>query len=217
MALKLYFWPTANGIKIPIMLEELDIPFESVPLNIRNGEHKTAAFAALNPNVKIPVLVVEAANKDLVLNESAAILTYLAEREGRFLPRDSSGRQAVLAWLFWHAAHQVPTLGLYQRLHEQIPEQAGDALRRTVLGDVAQIYRRLENQLAHSAYVAGEYSIADIAVYPWIQPRRQGQDIASYPNLQRWYETVRSRPAVIRAYDFGQKLAPTEKSLQDWR
>lgn len=216
--LTLHFWPTGNGIKIPILLEELGLEFRPVLHNIRLGAHKTPEFAALNPHVKIPVLVDEPEGRArIVINESPAILSYLAEREGRFLPIERAARYAVQSWLFWHSAHLAPTLGLYQRLHEQIPEQATDALRQTVKDDVARIYARLDSHFTSHPYLAGDYSIADIAVFAWIQPRRQGQTLAAYPQLARWYEAICARPAVLRAYDYGRSIAPEEKALQDWR
>lgn len=216
----LYFWPTANGIKIPLLLEELGVAFRPFLLNIRAGEHKTEVFRQLNPNGKIPVIVDHApANGDgpLVVFESAAILIYLAEKHGRFLAGDLKGKYAALEWLFWHSAHLIPALGQYQKFREQIPVQATDPLLQAAQDDVARVYQVLDAHLAGSEYLAGEYSIADIAIYPWIQPHRQGQSLIHYPNLARWYDSIRARPAVTRAYAQGLKDAPAEKSLADWR
>lgn len=218
--LELYFWPTANGIKIPILLEELGVAFRPLPLNIRAGEHRTESFAKLNPNGLIPVLVDhEAVNGGgpLTVFESAAILLYLAEKHRRFIPSDPYARFATLEWLFWHAAHIPSGFGQYLKFHEQIPDQVPDSLKYSSRNEVTRLYRVLETRLGEADYLGGEYSIADIAMLPWVQPRRQGQDLADYPQLARWYASVRSRPAVVRAYDYGRLVAPAEKSLVDWR
>ncbi|MBS1154557.1 MAG: putative glutathione S-transferase [Proteobacteria bacterium] len=215
----LYFWPTANGIKIPILLQELGILFRPFPLNIRTGEHKTEAFRKLNPNLKIPVIVDSepvGGGAPVTVFESSAILVYLAEKYGQLLPANQQGRYTVLEWLFWHAAHVTSAFGQYQKFHEQIPEQVSDSLKQSALDEVTRLYQVLEARLAEADYLAGEYSIADIALYPWIQPRRQGQNLADYPHLARWYANVRARPAVERAYQYGLSLAPAEKSLIDW-
>lgn len=216
----LHFWPTANGIKIPILLEELAVEFRSFPLNIRAGEHRTEAFGQLNPNLKIPVIVdwePSGGGEPVTVFESAAILLYLAEKYGRFVPYGLHDNTRVLEWLFWHSAHLIPALGSYQRFVEQIPEQVSAPLLSSTKDEVLRIYRVLDGELAARDYLAGEYSIADIAVFPWIQPRRQGQSLADFPHLSRWYERVRSRPAIERAYRYGRTLAPQEKSLADWR
>jgi len=215
----LYFWPTANGIKIPLLLAELDVPFEPKLLNIRNGEHRTEFFAKLNPNGLIPVLVDHqpaGGGAPLTVFESAAILLYLAEKYGRFLGRDPHSRLATIEWLFWHAAHVPSAFGQYQRFHEQIPQEVPESLKQGALNAVSRLYRVLETRLAEVDYLGGEYSIADIAMFPWLQPRRQGQDLADYPHLARWYASVRSRPAVVRTYDDARLVAPAEKSLADW-
>lgn len=215
----LYYWPTANGIKIPLLLAELGVPFEPKLLNIRTGEHRTEFFAKLNPNGLIPVLVDHqptGGGASVTVFESAAILLYLAEKYGRFFGRDQHARLVTIEWLFWHAAHVPSAFGLYQRFHEQIPQEVPESLKQGALNAVSRLYRVLETRLGEADYLGGEYSIADIAMFPWLQPRRQGQDLAGYPHLTRWYASIRSRPAVVRAYDDARLVAPAEKSLADW-
>jgi GSH-dependent disulfide-bond oxidoreductase len=217
--LDLYFWPTANGIKIPVLLEELGVTFHPIPLNIRVGEHKTDEFRRLNPNLKIPVLVDrdEVTGKPHVtVFESGAILLYLAEKYGRLIPASKQGQAQVLEWLFWQSAHVAPAFGQYQRFTEQIPEQVSPSLLDVSRDEVTRLYRLLNAHLADNDYLAGDYSIADIAVFPWIQPRRQGQQLLEMPHLARWYSSIRSRPAVDNAYRYGREIAPDEKSLIDW-
>ncbi|WP_211222847.1 glutathione S-transferase family protein [Paludibacterium yongneupense] len=215
----LYFWPTANGIKIPILLEELALPYRPFPLNIRLNEHKTEAFRQLNAHQKIPLLVdhePSGGGGPLPVFESSAILLYLAEKQRAFLPQPVAGRYAALEWLFWHAAHLVPVLGQYQRLHEQGSGAVPTEPARQAGIDVSRLYRLLDTRLAGRDYLADDYSIADIAIFPWIQPRRQGQIVGEYPHLDDWLRRIRSRPAVERAYAYGRRLGPEEKSLADW-
>jgi GST-like protein len=218
--LDLYYWPTANGIKVPILLLELGVPFRPQPLNIRLGEHQTGAFRLLSPDGRIPALLDHApvsGETPVTVFESAAILLYLADKHGRFLPAVSAARSVVVEWLFWHAAHVVPAFGFYQKLQEQIdPAQAAAFIAAARL-EVARLYQVLEQRLAQVDFLAGEYSVADIAMFPWIQPRRQGQLLSDYPYLARWHGRVAARPAVQQAYAAGRQLAPAEKSLADWR
>jgi GST-like protein len=216
----LYFWPSANGIKISILLEELGVDYHPIALNIRTDEHKTDAFRKLSPNLKTPVIVdnVDAQDKDKVtVFESGAILLYLADKYGRFIPAGARGRAQAIEWLFWHSAHQAAAFGQYVRFVEQAPEQVSPPLLDAARAEVDRLYGVLEARLAEAEYLAGEYSIADIAVFPWIQPRRHGRQWVDTPNLARWYDAVRARPALGRAYDSGRKIAPEEKVLLDWR
>jgi GST-like protein len=213
----LYFWPTANGVKITILLEELGADYRPVALNVRQGEHQTDAFRKLNPNQKIPVIVdTDEAREPVTVFESGAILLYLAEKYGRFLPADAPGRARAIEWLFWQSAHVASAFGQYVRFVEQVPEHVSPLLFDTSRAEVARLYGVLETRLGEAEYLAGEYSIADIAVFPWIQPRRHGQDFAGTPNLARWHAAVRARPAVGEAFRAGREIAPSEKSLLDW-
>jgi GSH-dependent disulfide-bond oxidoreductase len=212
----LYYWPTGNGLKIGILLEELELDYRLLPINIRTGEQKTAEFQRISANGRIPAIVDHAprgVGLPLSLFESGAILNYLADKAGRFLPPASTvERQRVQEWLFWQVGHVTPYLSQLQVFKEKAPEPIPFAL--DLLGSEAtRLYGVLERRLGEVAYVAGDYSIADMAIFPWIQPLRQGQDLAQYPNISAWRERLKARPAVQRAYAKGREVAPTERSL----
>lgn len=212
-----YYWPTGNGMKIAIALEELGLPHTPYPLNIRTKEHHTAAFAALNPHRRTPVIVDHApfgGTAPQTVVESGAILLYLAGKTGALLPPDESGRWQVTQWLFWHAAHQASGLGLLQRWHEGEAAGASDAQRATARDEAQRLYRTLDDRLQGREHLADSYSIADIAVFPWIQPLRHHLQLSDFPNLQRWQRRIAARPAVRRAYERGLQIAPQEKALQ---
>lgn len=212
----LYYWPTANGIKVPILLHELGIEYRAHLVNIRAGENRLSDFLKLNPNGRIPVIVdtEPAAGDDPIgIHESAAILIYLAEKHGRFLPRDPMGRYQILQWLFWHVGHAASSFGLYQTLHEKIADTIPSSVDALATNEVARLYRVLDEQLAKSDYVAGPYSIADMAIFPWIQAARQGQDLERFPHIARWHADVGRRPAVRKAYLDGHAIASAERSL----
>ncbi|MDR0441104.1 MAG: glutathione S-transferase N-terminal domain-containing protein, partial [Candidatus Accumulibacter sp.] len=168
----LYYWPTANGIKIAVLLEELGATYRPVALDVRAGEHRTEAFRRISPDLKIPVLVDDDArdgNAPVTVFESGAILLYLAEKHDRFIPAGGQGRAQALGWLFWQSAHMAATFGQYVRFVEQLPGQVPEALLNTTRVELNRLYDVLETRLAETAYLAGDdYSIADIAVFPWV-------------------------------------------------
>jgi GST-like protein len=212
----LYYWPTGNGLKVGILLEELGQEYRLRPINIRSGEQKQDGFQAISANGRIPAIVDHApvANgQPLSLFESGAILNYLADKAGRFLPAQGTAeRQRVQEWLFWQVGHVTPYLSQLQVFKEKAPEPIQFAL--DLLGAEAErLYRVLEKRLGEVPFVAGEYSIADMAIFPWIQPLRQGQDLEHYPNINAWRERIKARPAVQRAYEKGREVAAGEKSL----
>ncbi|HEY0289359.1 MAG TPA: glutathione S-transferase N-terminal domain-containing protein [Pseudomonas sp.] len=216
----LYFWPTGNGLKVAILLEELEQQYRLLPINIRNGEQKQDWFQAISANGRIPAIVDHAPNANglgadepLSLFESGAILNYLANKAGRFLPPEGRvERQRVQEWLFWQVGHVTPYLSQLQVFKEKAPEPIPFALE--LLGaEAARLYRVLDKRLGEVPYVAGDYSIADMAIFPWIQPLRQGQDLADYPNIDAWRERIKARPAVQRAYAKGRDVAAGERSL----
>lgn len=212
----LYYWPTGNGLKVGILLEELGQEYRLRPINIRSGEQKQDGFQAISANGRIPAIVDHApvANgQPLSLFESGAILNYLADKAGRFLPAQGTAeRQRVQEWLFWQVGHVTPYLSQLQVFKEKAPEPIPFAL--DLLGAEAErLYRVLEKRLGEVPFVAGEYSIADMAIFPWIQPLRQGQNLAHYPNINAWRERIKARPAVQRAYEKGREVAAGEKSL----
>ncbi|MGF6127152.1 GST-like protein [Pseudomonas frederiksbergensis] len=212
----LYYWPTGNGLKIGILLEELELEYRVVPINIRTGEQRQPAFQRISANGRIPAIVdhaPEGSDAPLSLFESGAILSYLADKAGRFLPPTGSAeRQKVQEWLFWQVGHVTPYLSQLQVFKEKAPEPIPFALD-LFNAEATRLYRVLETRLAEVPYVAGEYSIADMAIFPWIQPLRQGQDLAGYPHINAWRERLKARPAIQRAYAKGRDIAANERSL----
>ncbi len=210
----LYFWTTPNGYKVLQFLEETGLPYRLIPINISKGKQFETEFLKISPNNKMPVIVdhdpIEG-DEPIAIFESGAILLYLAEKTGRFIPNDINGRVEVLQWLFWQMGGLGPFAG--QNLHfvHYAPEQLPYAIDRYV-NETARLFKVMDKQLADREYIAGEYSIADMASYPWIAIyKRLGQDLNYFPNLQCWYEQVRSRPATISAYRKGAAIntAPT--------
>jgi GST-like protein len=193
--LEVFAYATPNSLKVPIALEEMALPYRLVPVSLRRGEQKSAAFRALNPNAKVPVLV----DGELALGESAAILVYLAERTGALLPPAGAARARVFEQLFFHASGVSPAFLQAFLAAIQSPQQA-DA-RARALAEVERVLGVLDAVLAQHAWVAGaDYSIADIAHFGWIwRHEAVGADLDAFPHVARWYETVGSRPAVVRA------------------
>ena len=209
----LYYWPTGNGLKVGILLEELGVEYRLVPVNIREGEQKHASFQRISANGRIPAIVDHRPATPLSLFESGAILNYLADSSGQFLPpAGTAERQKVQEWLFWQVGHITPYLSQLQLFKEKAPEPIAFALD-LLNAEATRLYRVLEQHLGEVAYVAGEYSVADMAIFPWIQPQRQGQDLAHYPHIHAWRERIKARPAVQRAYAKGREVAPGERSL----
>jgi GST-like protein len=209
-----YYWPTANGLKVGILLEELGVEHRLVPVNIRAGEQKQPGFQAISANGRIPAIVDhDAAGGPLSLFESGAILIYLADRASQFLPpAGTEARQRVHEWLFWQVGHVTPYLSQLQLFREKAPEPIPFALDM-LQNEAARLYGVLERRLQAVPFVAGDYSIADMAIFPWIQPQRQGLDLDDYPHIRAWRETLKARPAVSRAYARGHELAGAERSL----
>jgi len=199
--IKLYFWPTPNGYKISILLEELGLPYEVEAVHIGKGEQFSADFLKISPNNKIPAIVDQNGpnGRPYALFESAAIMMYLAEKSGfRFMPADIERRYLVTQWLSFQAASMAPMLGQAHHFREYAKEKIPYAVDRFT-SEAARLYRVLERRLSEGEYLAGEYSIADMATYPWLRSHKyQGQDLESYPSIQRWYSAVRARPAVQR-------------------
>lgn len=210
----LYYWPTANGLKIGIVLEELGVEYRLLPVNIRKGEQRQDSFQRISANGRIPAIVDHRTEaQPLTLFESGAILNYLADRAGQLLPEAGSvERQRVQEWLFWQVGHVTPYLSQLQLFREKAPEPIPFALD-LLQGEALRLYGVLERRLGEVPFVAGAYSIADIAIFPWIQPARQGIDLANFPHIQVWREVLKARPAVQRAYARGHEVAPGERSL----
>lgn len=199
----LYYWPTPNGHKLTIFLEEAAVPYRIIPVNIWTGDQFKDDFLEISPNNKMPAIVDHApadGGEPLSLFESGAILLYLAEKCDCFLPQESRGRTRVIEWLMWQMAGFGPMLGQNHHFSHYAPEKIPYAIDR-YLKETERLYGVLDDRLAGREYVAGDYSIADMAIYPWtVSHEKQGQALDDYPNVKRWYESIAQRPAVIRAY-----------------
>jgi GST-like protein len=200
----LYYWTTPNGHKITMFLEETGLAYRIVPVDIGSGAQFEPAFLAISPNNRIPAIVDHApadGGAPLSVFESGAILLYLAEKSGRLLPQQLRGRVEVMQWLFWQMAGLGPMAGQNHHFSRYAPEKIAYAIERYVR-ETRRLYAVLDRRLADRPFIAGEYSIADIAAYPWIVPHeRQGQKLEDFPHLRRWFDTIRERPATVRAYE----------------
>ena len=203
----LYYWPTPHGHKITIFLEEAGLPYTLRPVDIARGDQFKPAFLDIAPNNRIPAIIDHApadGGADIPVFESGAILLYLAEKTGLFLPKDSRERLIVLQWLFWQVGGLGPMAGQNHHFSRYAPARIPYAIDR-YRKETARLYGVLDRQLAGRPYIADHYSIADMACYPWIAPHvDQGQDLDDYPHLKRWFETMQARPAVVRAYAAGE-------------
>jgi GST-like protein len=196
----LYYWPTPNGWKVSIMLEEAEIPYNVIPVNISAGDQFKPEFLEISPNNKMPAIVDPDGpdGQPIALFESGAILLYLADKTGRFLPSNPRDRYTVVQWLMFQMGGVGPMLGQAHHFRQYAPEQIPYAIDRYT-NEATRLYRVLDKQLGPVEYVAGDYSIADMAIFPWIVPyERQGQNLADYPNLKRWFDAINERPAVQR-------------------
>jgi GSH-dependent disulfide-bond oxidoreductase len=206
----LYYWPTPNGHKITIFLEESGLPYRIVPVHIGRGEQFKPEFLRISPNNRMPAIVDHAPQDGgaaISVFESGAILLYLAEKTGRFLPKDLRGRVETLQWLFWQMGGLGPMAGQNHHFVHYAPEKIAYAINRYVR-ETSRLYAVLDRRLAGREYIAGDYSIADMACYPWIFPHeRQQQKLEEFPDLKRWFEAIRERPAVKTAYDKGRAIS----------
>jgi len=198
-----YYWGTPNGLKIRLFLEEAELPYRIIPVDIGKGEQFDLKFLAISPNNRIPAIVdLEPADRGPPLSvfESGAILLYLAEKTARFIPADVRPRAEVLQWLFWQVGGLGPMAGQNGHFNQYAPEKVPYAIDRYTK-ETNRLYGVLDRQLAGREYIAGDYSIADMACYPWIVPyERHKQNLDDFPHLKRWFERVRERPACQRAY-----------------
>ena len=205
----LYYWTTPNGHKITIFLEETGLPYKIIPVNIGRGDQFRPEFLAISPNNRIPAIVDHAptgGGAPVSVFESGAILQYLAEKTGKLLPSDLRGRYEVIQWLFWQMGGLGPMAGQNHHFSQYAPEKIRYAIDRYVK-ETNRLYGVLDRRLADRAFIAGDYSIADIAAYPWIVPyQRQGQSLEDFPRVKRWFEAIRNRPATVRAYDKAKQI-----------
>ncbi|MBF9232346.1 glutathione S-transferase N-terminal domain-containing protein [Microvirga alba] len=196
----LYYWPTPNGWKVTIMLEETGLPYTVHPVNIGKGDQFKPEFLAISPNNKMPAIVDPNGpdGKPISVFESGAILQYLGRKTGKFYPRDERKRAEVDQWLFWQMGGFGPMLGQTHHFRIYAPEKIPYAIDRYT-NEANRLYGVLNKQLASHEFVAGEYSIADMAIVPWAKLwERQGQNIGDFPHVKRWLDTVLARPAVQR-------------------
>jgi GST-like protein len=205
----LYYWPTPNGWKISIALEEMELPYRTVMVNIGRGEQFEPDFLAISPNNRMPAIVdhePSGGGAPISVFETGAILLYLAEKSGRFLPKDLRQRVEVTEWLMWQMGGLGPMLGQNHHFRIYAPEPVPYAIDRYTK-ETARLYGVLDRRLEGREYICGDYSIADMACWPWIVPHeRQGQKLADFPNLHRWYETMKTRPGLQRGFDVGKEI-----------
>jgi GST-like protein len=205
----LYYWPTPNGHKITMFLEEAGLPYRVVPVNIGAGEQFKPEFLAISPNNRMPAIVDHTptgGGEPISVFESGAILLYLAEKTEQFLPEDARGRAEVLEWVFWQVGGLGPMAGQNHHFSRYAPEKIPYAIERYVK-ETNRLYGVLDHRLAGREFVAGAYSIADMAAYPWIVPHEaQGQKLVDFPNLDRWFTAIGCRPATVRAYEVGKRF-----------
>ncbi len=216
--IELHYWTTPNGHKVTMFLEEAGVPYRIHPVNIGKGEQFQPDFLKIAPNNRIPAIVdTEPADggAPIPVFESGAILQYLAEKTGRFLPQDLRGRTEVMEWLFWQMGGLGPMAGQNHHFSQYAPEHVPYAIERYVK-ETNRLYGVLNKRLAGREFVAGAYSIADMAIYPWIVPfERQSQRLEDFPNLKRWFEAIRARPATERAYARAKEINPGQPPMSD--
>jgi GST-like protein len=206
-----YYWPTPNGWKVSIMLEECSLPYRMVPVNIGAGDQFKPEFLAISPNNRMPAIV----DDDVSVFESGAILLHLAEKSGRFMPTDRRGRKEVMEWLFWQVGNLGPMAGQLSHF-VNYAEGEHSYSRQRYANEYNRCLGVLERRLEGRDYILDDYSIADMASFPWVLIAKPlGQPLGDFPNVARWRETIKQRPAVQRGVDLGKDLRrrapPTEQ------
>ncbi len=199
----LYYWTTPNGHKITIFLEETGTPYRIIPVNIGKGDQFKPDFLRVAPNNRIPAMIdtdPAGGGEPISVFESGAMLVYLGDKTSRFLPQALRPRTEVLQWLFWQMAGLGPMAGQNGHFNVYASEKIPYAMKRYV-DETSRLYKVMDNRLADREFLAGDYSIADMACYPWVVPFKvHGQDLDQFTHLKRWFESIRTRPAVERAY-----------------
>jgi len=199
----LYYCGTPNGLKMAIFMAETGLPHRVIPVNLSKGDQFKPEFLIVSPNNKIPAMIDHDpidGGEPITLFESGAMLLYLADKIGRFLPGDLRGSNEVIKWLFWQVGGLGPMAGQIGHFNVHAPEKIPYAIERYAR-ETRRLYSVLNTRLADRPFIAGDYSIADMASYPWIVPHKgHGQSLDDHPHLKRWFETISARPAVIRAY-----------------
>ena len=213
----LHYWTTPNGHKITIFLEETGLPYKIFPVNIGKGEQFKREFLAVSPNNRIPAMVDHdppGGGGPITMFESGAILLYLADKTKRFIAQDLRGRNETIQWLFWQMANLGPMAGQNNHFSNYALDKIQYAMDR-YRNEVNRLYGVLNTRLADRTYAAGDYSIADIAIYPWIVPyERQGQKLEDFPHLKRWFDAIKARPAVERAYAKAKEVNPNAGGIR---
>ena len=213
--IELYFWPTPNGQKIAIALEELELPYVIHPVNITRGDQFKPEYLAISPNNKMPAIVDPdgPGGEPVSIFESGAILQYLARRTGKLRGKGKRNRLVVEQWLFWQVAGFGPMAGQAHHFRHYAPEKIQYGIDRYT-NELTRLYGVLDKQLAGRDFIANKYSIADIASYPWaLAWEKQGQDISTFPNVKAWLARIGARPGVIRGMATGKDLAPQQVDL----
>jgi GSH-dependent disulfide-bond oxidoreductase len=215
----LYYWPTPNGHKITLFLEEAGVPYTIHPVNIGAGDQFKPDFLKIAPNNRMPAIIDTApadGGEPISVFESGAILIYLALKEGKFYGETPRERTVILQWLMWQMGGLGPMAGQNGHFNIYAPEQVPYAIDRYTK-ETNRLYGVLDRQLAGKPFVAGEnYSIADMAIYPWIVPHENHkQNLNDFPNVKRWFEAVKARPATIRAYAKGEEIRPSDAPMTD--
>lgn len=214
----LHYWTTPNGHKITMFLEEAGLPYKIFPINIGKGDQFKPEFLAISPNNRIPAIVDHEpadGGEPISVFESGAILLYLAEKTGKLIPSDPRKRVMALEWLFWQMGGLGPMAGQNHHFAIYAPEKLPYAIERYVK-ETNRLYAVLNKQLDKHEFVAGDYSIADIAAYPWIVPyERQGQNLDDFPNLKRWFHAIKERPATVRAYAKAEEVNPQQAGISE--
>ncbi len=212
-SIDLWYWPTPNGWKVTIALEEMELPYVLKPVNIGAGEQFTPEFQAISPNGRMPAIVDPDGGdgQPLSIFESGAILQYLGFKSGRFYPQDARGRAEVDQWLFWQVGGLGPMAGQTHHFRQYAPAMIADQRQiaygvRRYTDETHRLYGVMDRRLADRDYLAGDYSIADMAAWPWILPALQGQSLDEFPHLKAWQERVGARPAVQRGRAAGEEL-----------
>jgi GST-like protein len=199
----LYYAPTPNGHKMTLFLEEAGLAYRIIPVNIGKGDQFKPEYLVISPNNKIPAMVDHeptGGGEPIAVFESGAMLLYLAEKIGRFIPKDLRGRVEVLKWLFWQVGGLGPMAGQNGHFNTHAPEKLPYAMTRYI-NETNRLYGVLDRQLDGREFIAGAHSIADMATYPWIVPyKSHSQNLEDFPNLKRWFEAIAQRPATIKAY-----------------
>ena len=213
----LHYWTTPNGHKITMFLEETGLKYKIIPVNIGKGEQFKADFLAISPNNRIPAMVdhePKGGGKPIPVFESGAMLVYLAEKTGKFLPTSGAARYDVMQWLFWQMGGLGPMSGQNNHFSSYATDKIQYAMDR-YRNEVNRLYGVMNKRLGEAEYLGGDYSIADMASYPWVVPwERQGQRIDDFPNLKRWFEAIKERPATKRAYEIANEVNPNAGGIR---